>query len=76
MNLLVLSDSQLMVEQLRGNYRVKNRDLQQMVNRVRQLRRQFKHVRFEHVPREHNLLADDLAGKALADHERQAKSSS
>lgn len=63
--LLVRSDSELMVKQMRGEYRVKNRDLQELFLRASRAARAVGEVTYEHVRREHNELADRLVNEAL-----------
>jgi ribonuclease HI len=61
----VRSDSELMVKQMRGEYRVKNRDLQTLFLESSRLAREIGSVTFTHVRREHNELADRLVNEAL-----------
>ncbi len=61
----VFSDSELMVRQMNGVYRVKNEGLMPFYNRARSLLSEFARATFVHVPREHNRHADALANKAL-----------
>ena len=61
----VLSDSELMVKQMRGEYRVKNRDLQTLFFEASRAARDVGRVSYEHVRREHNELADRLVNEAL-----------
>ncbi|MFC1679833.1 ribonuclease HI family protein [Elusimicrobiota bacterium] len=63
--LTVHSDSQLMVRQLMGVYRVKNDRLRTYLLKIQNLRRGFTSVEFVHVPREENKRADRLANEAL-----------
>ena len=58
---LLRSDSQLLINQLIGRYRVKAPHLQPLHRRVRELMRAFDRVDLEHVPRERNAAADALA---------------
>ena len=58
---LLRSDSQLLINQLTGRYRVKTAHLVPLHRRIRQLVTSFQQVTFEHVPREHNVEADRLA---------------
>jgi ribonuclease HI len=59
---LLRSDSQLLVNQLSGVYRVKSEHLRPLAKRVAALSASFPDgVRFEHVPRERNKEADRLA---------------
>ena len=59
------SDSELMVKQMRGEYRVKNKDLQQLFLDASRAARDVGHVSYTHVRREHNELADRLVNEAL-----------
>jgi ribonuclease HI len=58
---LLRSDSQLLINQLTGRYRVKAPHLQPLHRRVRGLLAGFAKVDLEHVPRERNVEADRLA---------------
>jgi len=55
------SDSLLLVQQLTGRYRVKSDHLQPLHRQVRRLASGFDRVIYEHVPRERNVEADRLA---------------
>jgi ribonuclease HI len=61
----VVSDSELMVKQMRGEYRVKNEALQELWSRAGRLARQVGSVGYTAVRREHNKLADKLVNEAL-----------
>ena len=61
----VRSDSELLVKQMRGEYRVKNPGLQPLYEEAQSLVRQIGRVRFEHVRREFNKDADRLANEAM-----------
>jgi ribonuclease H / adenosylcobalamin/alpha-ribazole phosphatase len=58
---LLRSDSRLLVEQLAGRFRVRNPRLQRLHAEVRSLAAGFRRVEYEHVPRERNKEADRLA---------------
>jgi ribonuclease HI len=60
-----LLDSQLVVEQLNGNYRVKSEDIKPLHARARQLMAAFPLVTVQHVRREQNAEADRLVNAAL-----------
>lgn len=60
-----LMDSQLVVRQLNGSYRVKHADMLPLYRRVLELIQAFEDVTFAHVPREQNAEADRLANLAL-----------
>ena len=57
----VLADSDLMVKQMTGVYRVKNAGLKPLHARARKLASGFRRISFEHVRREFNREADRLA---------------
>jgi len=61
-------DSMLVVNQLRGLYKIKNRELWPINERITELLKQFKRVTFTHVPRELNQIADSLVNKLLDEH--------
>lgn len=61
----MMMDSQLVVRQLNGSYRVKHADMIPLYRRVLELIQKFDSVSFEHVPREQNAEADRLANQAL-----------
>jgi ribonuclease HI len=61
----VRSDSELMVKQMRGEYRVKNKDLQSLFLDASRAAREIGRVTYTHVRREHNELADRLVNEAL-----------
>lgn len=64
-DLLVRSDSQLLVRQMLGQYRVKHPGLQPLYQEARALAARVGRVRFEHVRRERNPDADRLANQAM-----------
>jgi ribonuclease HI len=61
----VRSDSELLVRQMRGEYRVKSPGLQPLHEQARRLAGRIGHVTFEHVRRELNQDADRLANEAM-----------
>ena len=61
-------DSMLVVNQLKGIYKIKNRELWPINERITELVKKFKSVRFNHVPRELNKLADAGVNKILDEH--------
>ena len=61
----VVSDSELLVKQMRGEYRVKNETLRELQEQATDLERKFGRVRYTAVRREHNELADRLVNDAL-----------
>ena len=63
--LRVRSDSQLLVQQMLGNYKVKNAGLQPLHAKARLLAHEIGSVTFEHVGRSLNVHADRLANTAM-----------
>jgi len=61
----VISDSELLVKQMRGDYRVKNEALRVLWEEANDLERRFGRVRYTAVRRAHNELADQLVNEAL-----------
>jgi ribonuclease H / adenosylcobalamin/alpha-ribazole phosphatase len=61
----VISDSELMVKQMRGEYRVKNEALRDLSLRATRLAREVGSVSYKAVRREQNKLADQLVNEAL-----------
>jgi len=61
----VVSDSELLVKQMKGEYRVKNENLRPLAVQASRLARQVGLVRWTSVRREHNELADRLVNEAL-----------
>ena len=61
----VYMDSMLVVNQMKGMFKVKNRELWPIHDAVKELVKHFKHVSFDHVPREFNKLADAAVNKAM-----------
>ena len=61
----IRSDSQLLVRQLQGVYKVKAEGLIELFKQAQALVKNFKKCQFEHIPREENTIADHLANRAL-----------
>ena len=61
----VVSDSELLVKQMQGEYRVKNEALRELNDEANSLERKLGRVRYTAVRREHNELADKLVNEAL-----------
>ena len=58
-------DSELIVKQLSGAYRVKMPTLQPLIEEIRELATEFKEVSYAHIPRAENRRADRLVNEAL-----------
>ena len=61
----VVSDSELLVKQMQGEYKVKNEALRDLNDEANFLERKLGRVRYKAVRREHNELADKLVNEAL-----------
>jgi ribonuclease HI len=72
----IRADSELLVKQMRGEYRVKNPGLQPLYVRARLLAAQLDDVKFEHVRREFNKEADRLSNVGMDEAESQLKGES
>jgi ribonuclease HI len=66
----VRADSELLIKQLKGQYRVKNEGLKPLVAEARALIQRFEWVKLEHVRRELNVEADRLANAGIDEAER------
>lgn len=62
---VVRMDSELAVKQLNGEYQVRNPGLQHLHRKARELLEKYQNIRVEHIPREMNKRADNLANEAL-----------
>lgn len=62
---VVRADSLLVVNQQLGRWKVKNEGLRPLADEARRLARHFERVRWQHVPRERNRRADELANRAM-----------
>ena len=61
----VVSDSELLVKQMQGEYRVKNEALRELNDDANFLEKKLGRLRYTAVRREHNELADKLVNEAL-----------
>jgi ribonuclease HI len=57
----------LVINQMKGIYKVKNRELWPLHNHIKNLANKFEEINFQHVPREFNKLADAAVNRALDD---------
>lgn len=62
---LVEMDSQLVVKQMRGEYKIKHPNMKPLAAQVKMLVPRFGSVVFKHIPREENADADALANAAM-----------
>ncbi|UCF32058.1 MAG: ribonuclease HI family protein [bacterium] len=61
----ICSDSELLVKQMTGEYRVKNPRLKDLFMRAQRMASNLKDVTYSHIPREENKEADRLANMAI-----------
>ena len=61
----VFMDSLLVINQMKGNFKVRNREIWPIHDAIMNLVKKFKKVEFQHVPREYNKLADAAVNRAL-----------
>ena len=73
-NLLVQSDSKLVVEQFKGEYETKEERMQKYLRLTRHLTHEFDKVEFEQVPRNQNVLADEISKLASSEEGGLSKS--
>jgi ribonuclease HI len=64
-DLMCYLDSELVVKQVRGEYRVKNEELKLLLMEIKKLLPTFSSITFQHVPRAKNAIADKLVNEAL-----------
>jgi ribonuclease HI/8-oxo-dGTP pyrophosphatase MutT (NUDIX family) len=64
----IYMDSLLVVNQMNGIYKIKNRDIWPIHAEIQELMKQFKKVIFSHVPRENNKVADAKVNEILDEH--------
>lgn len=70
----VCMDSELVVRQMNGRYKVRNADLKPLAQEAQELLRRLSKVRFRHVPRSENAAADALANRAMDEHRKRVSS--
>jgi ribonuclease HI len=63
--LTVISDSELMVRQMKGIYKVRHPELRKLYEQAQQLVRRLEHFEIRHALREQNQTADRLANQAM-----------
>lgn len=64
-DLIVYMDSKLIIEQMKGNFKVKNAGLKPLFENAKNICDNFVKVSFTHVHREKNKVADELANQAM-----------
>ncbi len=66
----LFSDSELMISQLKGDLKVKNKELGSLFVKIWNLKQSFKKVKFHHLPRAENKRADQLVNQAIDEAEK------
>ncbi len=64
-HLAVFMDSKLVIEQMKGNWKVKNANIKPLFERAKKLEPKFEKVVFQHIPREKNKVADQIANEVM-----------
>ncbi|KXA92979.1 hypothetical protein AKJ66_03030 [candidate division MSBL1 archaeon SCGC-AAA259E22] len=64
-NAKILSDSNLVVRQMNGQYEVRSENIRNLYEEAKKLESQIRKVTYMHIPREENLNADNLANEAI-----------
>lgn len=63
--LIINSDSELVIKQLRGEYKVKNQNLKPIYEDIKKMENKFLEVKYNHIYRDKNFEADKLANEAI-----------
>ncbi len=61
----VRADSELLIKQLNGIYRVKHENIIPLFQEAKEISKAFKKISFQHIPREENKQADRLSNEAI-----------
>jgi len=64
-NLKVKGDSQLVIKQMKGEYKISSSHIMGIYQEAKKLQKQFHRISFEHVYREHNKRADELSNEGI-----------
>jgi ribonuclease HI len=70
--LRIESDSELLVRQMQGHYKVRSADLRPLHERAQKAAKALEHFAIEHIPRERNADADAVANAALDNTQRRS----
>ncbi|HOA18589.1 MAG TPA: ribonuclease HI family protein [bacterium] len=65
LNVSCFLDSELVVKQMNGEYKVKNPNIKTLWKKIKELERRFSSIEYVHIPREKNSEADYLVNQAL-----------
>jgi ribonuclease HI len=61
----VYGDSMIVINQMKGIYKVRSENLTELYNRANNISKQFKEISFQHVYRDKNKIADKLANQGI-----------
>ncbi len=73
MTIEVRADSELLMKQLKGEYKIKEETLIPLFIEIWNVKQDFKNINFVHIPREKNKMADHMVNVALDGEESQGK---
>jgi len=73
MDIEIKSDSELLVKQMNGKYKIKNENIQKLFLQAWNLTVEFKNLQITYIPREENKKADGLVNQALDSKRREQK---
>jgi len=71
--LKILTDSELLVKQMKGAYKTKNETLKKLHDKIETLSKEFEVIAYEHIKREENSSADALVNQAIDAHLKKTK---
>ena len=71
-NLSCFLDSELVVKQLKGEYKISSSEIKSLSSKVIELKKDFTNIDFTHVPREENKFADKLVNLILDTNEAKS----
>ncbi len=64
-HLTIYMDSKLVIEQMKGNWKIKNINIKPLYEKAKSLEESFSEVLFYHIPRENNKIADMIANQVM-----------
>jgi len=67
--ILIYSDSELLVKQINGIYKVKNKKLKTLYDKAKGLLKNFKNIEIKHIVREKNTVSDWIVNRVLDNRE-------
>jgi len=64
-NIIVFSDSELVVKQINGIYKIRNKGLKTLYNEAKELLKHFKNIQIKHINRTENKISDWIVNRVL-----------